>query len=68
MGLEYQPRPGGEGAPASGPGASMPTRVSQINERLTVIVQDGKPLVISQAADPGSDRKVTVELKAAALK
>jgi hypothetical protein len=42
--------------------------MSQINERMAVIVQDGKPLVISQAADAGSDRKVTVELKATVLK
>ena len=28
----------------------------------------GKPLVISQAADPTSDRKVTVEVKATVLK
>lgn len=68
FGLEYQPRPGGDAVPASGPSGLMPTRVSQINERLAVIVQDGKPLVISQAADAGSDRKVTVELKATVLK
>jgi len=36
--------------------------MAQINERLTVILQENKPLVISQAADPGSDRKITVEL------
>jgi hypothetical protein len=65
FGLEYQPRPGGDN---TAQGTSTPTRMSQINERMAVIVQDGKPLVISQAADAGSDRKVTVELKATVLK
>ena len=43
----------------------MPT---ELNQSLTVILQSGKPLVISQAADPVSDRKVIVEVKATVLK
>jgi hypothetical protein len=35
---------------------------------LTVIVQNGKPLLVSQAADPSADRKMTVEVKATVLK
>ena len=35
-----------------------------LNESINVILQNGKPLVISQAADPVSDRKMTVEVKA----
>jgi hypothetical protein len=42
--------------------------MSSLNERISVIVQDGKPMVISQAADPGSDRKITVELRATIAK
>jgi hypothetical protein len=42
--------------------------MAQVNERLTVIVQDGKALQISQAADAGSDRRVTVEIMATVLK
>jgi hypothetical protein len=34
-----------------------------INEMLTVVLEDGKPLVISQSADPATDRKVKVEAK-----
>lgn len=39
-----------------------------INQSLTVVLQSGKPLVISQAADPISDRRVAVEVKATVLK
>jgi hypothetical protein len=35
-----------------------------INERLSAVLEDGKPLVVSQTADPASDRHVKVELKA----
>jgi hypothetical protein len=39
-----------------------------INESLTVVLEDGKPLVISQTADPSTDRKVKVEVKATILR
>jgi hypothetical protein len=39
-----------------------------LNESINVILQNGKPLVISQAADPVSDRRMTVEVKATILK
>lgn len=39
-----------------------------INESLTVILDDGKPIVVSQSADPVTDRKVTVEAKITLLK
>jgi hypothetical protein len=47
--------------------ASRP-RPTGVNQSLTVILQSGKPLLISQAADPVSDRKVSVEVKATILK
>jgi hypothetical protein len=53
--LEYRPQ--------SEIGGIMP-----ITESLTAILDDGKPLVVSQSADPASDRKVRVELKATILK
>ena len=43
-------------------------RLTELNQSLTVILQSGKPLMVSQSADPGSDRKVTVEAKATVLK
>jgi hypothetical protein len=46
-------------------GTVLPT---ELNQSLTVVLQSGKPMLISQAADPTSDRKVTVEAKATVLK
>ena len=43
-------------------------RPTGVNQSMTVILQSGKPLLISQAADPVSDRKVVVEVKATVLK
>jgi hypothetical protein len=39
-----------------------------MNQSVTVVLDSGKPLVITQAADPVSDRKVTVEVKATVLR
>jgi hypothetical protein len=33
-----------------------------------VILDDGKPMIVAQSADPVSDRQVTVEVRAAILK
>lgn len=43
-------------------------RPTGVNQSLTVILNSGKPLVISQAADPVGDRKIIVEAKATVLK
>lgn len=43
-------------------------RPTELNQSLTVVLQSGKPMLISQSADPGTDRKVTVEAKATVLK
>jgi hypothetical protein len=53
--IEYRP----VAAEAENERASTPN----VNESLTVILEDGKPMVISQSADPVSDRKVKVEVK-----
>ena len=39
-----------------------------INESLAVILEDGKSMLISQSADPVTDRKVKIEAKASILK
>jgi len=44
------------------------TRSPRLNESITVVLQDGKTLMVSQSADPGSDRKVTAELTGTILK
>jgi hypothetical protein len=61
FGLEYVPRPQ-NGAEEMEPG------MAQLNERLSLILESGKPMVVSQAADPMSDRKITVEVTATILK
>ena len=43
-------------------------RPSGINQSQTVVLQSARSLTVSQAADPLSDRKVTVEVKATVLK
>jgi hypothetical protein len=61
LGIEYAPKPSSENA-ASGEGRA------QLNERLSLIVTPGKPMIISQASDPTSDRKISVELTATVMK
>lgn len=60
--FEYTPsQSAGDASP------SMP-RPAELHESLSVILQDGKSLIVSQSADPTTDRKVTVELVATVLK
>lgn len=59
LGLEYNPRTLGNDAP---------TEWSSLNEQITVVLAAGKPLIVSQAADPASDRKISVEVLAAVMK
>ena len=60
LGLEYNPRtPATDGALPSHPPCT---------EQITVMLDPGKPLIISQAADPASDRKITVEVRATMMK
>ena len=61
--LAYEPVRG-EGDQKVGPRQ----RPSGINQSQTVVLTSGKPLIVSQAADPVSDRKVIVEVKATILK
>ena len=57
-----------EYSPALPKDISTTGRPPKLNESITVVLQDGKPLVVSQSADPVSDRKVTAELTATILK
>lgn len=47
---------------------SSQLRPTEINQSMTVVLQSGKPVVVSQAADPVTDRKVIVEVVATILK
>jgi hypothetical protein len=44
------------------------TNATSLNQSLTVIMTNGKPMIVSQAADPVTDRKIVVEAKATILK
>jgi hypothetical protein len=48
--------------------AEAQSQRTQIRESLSVILENGKPTVISQSADPVTDRKVTVEVEATIVK
>jgi hypothetical protein len=74
LGLEYQPHPAStagakdrqvEAATTQGISAES---VTNLNEQITLVLVPGKPMTISQAADPASDRRITVELTATILK
>lgn len=54
--------------PGNQTGEMAQAKPTGLNQSLTVVLQSGKPLVISQAADPVSDRKIVVEVKATVLK
>ena len=43
-------------------------RPAMLNEQMSVILQSGKPMLISQAADPLADRRTTVEVRATIIK
>jgi hypothetical protein len=57
LSVEYTPQDGPDR------GAQMP-----IQESITALLEDGKPLMISQSADPAGDRKVRLEVKATIVK
>ena len=75
LAIDYNPRQGGGvvdkatlpngqkvDLPPSAPGGST------LNQRVTIVLTSGKPLVLSQSADPLSDRKISVEVRADILK
>jgi len=51
--------------PQDGPDRASPM---PIQESVTALLEDGKPLVVSQSADPSGDRKVRLEMKATIVK
>jgi hypothetical protein len=61
--FEYSPAPA-----ANADSLAQAPRPANLNESLTVVLRDGKPLMVSQSADPASTRQVTVELTATVVK
>lgn len=71
LGIEYNPRQAPSGTTPEMAEKDVETRFgggTSLNERITVVLEPGKPLVISQAADPMFDRKITVEIRASVLR
>jgi hypothetical protein len=60
--FEYRPAPQATG------GTAVPATPATLNESLHIAVKSGEPLIVSQSADPATDRKVTVQLTATILK
>jgi len=58
--FQYSPDPQG--------GTPEVTRPADLNETMEVFLTDGKPLLISQSANPKGDRRVTVEVMATIVK
>jgi hypothetical protein len=73
LGLEYNPR---QASPiqsvktAGGDTLQMPEDQggSSLNQRVWIVLEPGKPVILSQAADPISDRKITVEVRVTVLR
>ena len=54
--------------PVAGEADTEKSTTPTINESLRIILEDGKSMVISESADPVTDRKVKVEAKATILR
>ncbi len=57
FGLEYLPT-----QPRRNEDASSDPGLASLNERMGLVLESGKSVMVSQAADPASDRKITVEV------
>ncbi len=65
--VTYVPAP--RVSPASPEAASaMDSVPGSLEETVTVVLADGKPLLLTESADPATDRKVTLEATATILK
>ena len=61
--FEYQPE-----VSMPEPGQPRTSARASISESMSVLVLDGKPTLISQSADPASDRRVNIEVTATVVK
>jgi hypothetical protein len=68
LAVEYNPRQTAEEVPEVLMPGPRPIGGSSLHQRITVVLEPGKPMVISQAWDPVSDRNIAVELGASILK
>lgn len=74
LGLEYNPRqPTTAPEKVKGPNGEVlelprDEGGSSLNQRVVIVLEPNKPLMLSQAADPLSERKITVEVRVSILK
>ena len=74
LAVEYNPRqPTTAAEKFKGPGGDMlelpgDEGGSSLNQRVVIVLEPNKPLMLSQAADPLSDRRITVEVRVSILK
>jgi hypothetical protein len=54
--------------PSIGPGDVNKGQPAVLNESMTVVLAEGKPMLVSQSADPRGDRRVSVEVTATVVK
>jgi hypothetical protein len=66
--VTFVPGPGGEMVPNSKEEEPVQPFLSELNESVTVVLENDRPLVVTRSADPIGDRKVTVEVKATVLR
>ena len=65
--LQYDLPAGMDGQSPNLPGTGA-LKTTQIQENLVLILENGKPILAAQSADPVGDRQVTIEIKATVLK
>lgn len=63
LGLEYRPM-AAQSSPAPSNMLEANVQPTALKQNVVTILDNGKPILISQAADPSSDRRISVELKA----
>ena len=73
LGVEYNPvdeKTAGTEGPAPSPSVQGPVSFARFSQSLTLVLEDGKPLVVAQSSDPvpSRNRSATLEVKATILK
>ena len=63
LGLEYRPM-AAQSSPAPTNMLEANVQPTALKQNVVTILDSGKPILISQAADPSSDRRISVELRA----
>ena len=63
LGLEYRPM-AAQSSPVPNNMLEANVQPTALKQNVVTMLDSGKPILISQAADPSSDRRISVELKA----